>query len=174
MITPAYIRSATAYITNADMSVAETRYKAPTIPTVARVTHELGRAKMEAALKAQLVTVNLVANAARPMTEDVLDAMVPVVLDHILSLDIDVNMADFRIIFDRAMRGQYGKFFGGIGCQDICAWFSAYEQEKMDAIDRYEEKIKSADLSGRRSAVDDAAMMHAAMVEWMQGKGGQE
>lgn len=173
MITPAYIREATSMVRNAEMSVEVNRYKG-TIPTVARAVRELGRSKMEAALKAQLVAINMVANAARPMSEDVIDAIAPVVLDHILSLDIDVNMADFRIIFDRAMRGTYGKFYGGIGCQDICGWFSEYEKEKMAAIDRYEERIKAADLSGRRSSVDDAAKMHEAMVQWMQGKGGQQ
>ena len=150
MLSPVYIREATAAVRTADTSVEVNRYKG-VIPTVDRFVEQLGTTAMEAAIKAQLVAINVASNASRPMSEAVIDSIAPILLDFILNLEVSINMADFRIVFDRAIRGDYGKIYGGIGCQDICAWFKAYEAEKMEAIDRYEERRKQGDLAGYRT-----------------------
>ena len=150
MVTPDYIRTATLAIRTPEGSVEVNRYKG-VIPTVEKCVAEMGTATMCAAIKMQLVALNIAANAARPMSEAVIDTVAPVVLDYILSLEVSINLADFRIVFDRAMRGDFGKVYGGIGCQDICSWFKAYEAEKMEAIDRYEERRKQGDLAGYRT-----------------------
>lgn len=175
MVTPDYIRTATIAIRTPDSSVEVNRYKG-VIPTVEKCVAEMGTATMEAAIKMQLVALNIAANAARPMSEAVIDTVAPVVLDYILSLEVSINLADFRIIFDRAMRGDFGKVYGGIGCQDICSWFKAYEAEKMEAIDRYEERIKQADFSGRRSSNTraDAAKMHEVYAQYLTEKSKQD
>lgn len=150
MVMPDYIRQATAAIRTPETSVEVNRYRG-VLPTVEKCVKEMGTATMEAAIKMQLVALNVAANAARPMSEAVIDTVAPVVLDYILNLEVSINLADFRIVFDRAMRGDFGKIYGGIGCQDICSWFKAYEAEKMEAIDRYEDRIKQGDLGGYRS-----------------------
>lgn len=122
------------------------------VPSIDRCMRELGRDRVEAMLKMYLIRLNVTTNAARPLTEEALEAMVPVILDHIVSdLDVTITLADLRIVFDRAMTGYYGKAFGGFGCQDICAWFDQYNREKMDAIDRIETRRKDADLTGART-----------------------
>jgi len=171
MVSPDYIRAATLAIRTPDGSVEVNRYKG-VIPTVEKCVAEMGTDTMCAAIKMQLVALNIAANAARPMSEAVIDTVAPVVLDYILSLEVSINLADFRIVFDRAMRGDFGKVYGGIGCQDICSWFKAYEAEKMEAIDRYEDRIKQGDFNGRRSSnpTADAAKMHEVYAQYMTEK----
>lgn len=41
--------------------------------------------------------------------------------------------ADIDIIFRRALKGEYGKFYGGISCADVLGWFNKYYQEKSEA-----------------------------------------
>lgn len=174
MLSPVYIREATAAVRTADTSVEVNRYKG-VIPTVDRFVEQLGSTAMEAAIKAQLVAINVASNASRPMSEAVIDSIAPILLDFILNLEVSINMADFRIVFDRAIRGDYGKIYGGIGCQDVCGWFKAYESEKMAAIDRYEERIKQGDFNGRRSSnpTADAAKMHEVYAQYLTEKSKQ-
>ena len=103
MVSPDYIRAATLAIRTPEGSVEVNRYKG-VIPTVEKCVAEMGTDTMCAAIKMQLVAINIAANAARPMSEAVIDTVAPVVLDYILSLEVSINLADFRIVFDRAMR----------------------------------------------------------------------
>ena len=122
------------------------------VPSLDRCIRELGRERVEAMLKLYLIRLNLATNATRPLTEEVIESMVPVVLDHITAdLDVTISLADLRIVMDRAMRGYYGKAYGGFGCQDVCGWFDQYNREKMDAIDAAELRRKDGDLQGARS-----------------------
>lgn len=122
------------------------------VPSIDRCIRDLGREKVEAMLKMYLIRLNVSTNASRPLTEGVIESMVPVILDHITSdLDVTINLADLKIIFDRAMSGYYGKAYGGFGCQDVCGWFDQYNREKMDAIDRIETRRKAEELSRART-----------------------
>lgn len=142
------------------------------VPSLNKCIADLGRSSVEAALKLYLVTLNMTSNSSRPLTEGVIDAMVPIILDHIIDdLNTSITTADLKIVFERAMKGFYGKMYGGFGCQDVCSWFSQYDIEKMEAIDRYEAKVKQGDLGGRRSAIDDADKFHEVYADWFSKKG---
>ena len=139
------------------------------VPSIDRCIRDLGREKVEAMLKLYLVRLNVATNASRPLTEEVIEAMVPVIIDHITNdLDVTINLADLRIVMDRAMSGHYGKAYGGFGCQDVCGWFDQYNREKMEAIDAIERRRKSEELGGYRSngRKGEVARMRDAMHQY--------
>lgn len=168
-LTPLAIQLATEDFRSADDSVM-VREGLAYVPSINRCAKELGKAKVEAMLKAYLIRLNVVGNAARPLTEGAIEAMVPVILDHILhELDVTINLADLKIVFDRAMKGHYGTPYGGFTSQDICGWFDKYNREKMDAIDRVEERRKRNDFMTGRSdnRVGEIAAMKNAHAQYI-------
>lgn len=142
MLTPAYIREATMEITNARESV-ELAKSGLYIPTVRRISRELGQKRMEAMVKSELVMLNLALNLARPMTEPMIEMTAPLVVQHILKDDCDVTLADLRIIFDRAKSGAYGKLYGGIGSADVIGWIDDYIAEKCAEYERWHQNAYS-------------------------------
>lgn len=174
MLTPKAIASMTRdYKTPAD-TVAVWAGKAY-VPSLNKCIADLGRPSVEAALKLYLVTLNMTTNSSRPLTEGVIDAMVPIILDHIVEdLNTTITTADLKIVFERAIKGHYGKMYGGFGCQDVCSWFSQYDVEKMETIDRYEAKVKQGDLNGRRMTEDDANKFHEVYADWLRKKGSDQ
>ena len=149
MLTPNAIWKMTELYQSPQDTVAVWEGKAY-IPSLSRCIKELGRWRVEAMLKFYLIMLNAATNAARPLSEAVIEAMVPVVLRHAVEdLDVTINLADLRIIFDRAMAGQYGKPYGGFTCQEVCQWFDSYNLEKMQAIDMVEQRRKLAESSAR-------------------------
>lgn len=168
ILLPKNINKKTAAFRSPQDTVAVREGKAY-IPSLSRCMKELGRDSVEAMLKLYLIQLNVGTNAARPLTEAVIEAMVPVILNHIINdLDVTINLADLRIVFDRAMSGQYGKPYGGFTCQDVCSWFDSYNREKMDAIDAIEYRIKSGDLGGYRNNGRKAEItaMRDAMIQY--------
>lgn len=171
MLTPAAIAAMTADFKSPQDTVAVWAGKAY-LPSIEKCITDLGRNRVEAVLKLYLVRLNITSNSARPLTDMAIDAMVPVILDHILEdLEVTISTADLRIVFDRAMRGYYGKMYGGIGCNEICDWFTQYDREKQEAIDQYEERRKQAELGGRRNSRDDDGRFHEVYAEWLSKKG---
>lgn len=151
MLTPKAIQTMTQQYHNASDMVAVWTGDAY-VPSLDRCFRELGRERVEAMLKIYLIRLNVATNASRPLTEDVIEIMVPVILDHIVNdLETTITLADLRIVMDRAMRGYYGKPYGGFGCQEICGWFDQYDREKMDAIDTFEMRRKDAEIHGART-----------------------
>ena len=121
------------------------------VPSIDRCIKELGQPKVEAMLKAYLIRLNVVGNAARPLSEGAIEAMVPIILDHIVKdLEVTITLADLKIIFDRAMKGHYGTPYGGFTSQDICGWFDKWDKEKREAIDRVEQRRKREELAANR------------------------
>lgn len=173
MLSPKVINTMTAAYRSAADTAAVWEGKAY-IPSLGRCIKDLGRDSVEAMLKLYLVRLNLTTNAARPLTEAVIEAMVPVILNHILNdLDVTIDLADVRIIFDRATTGQYGKPYGGYTCQEVCSWFDLYNREKMDAIDQIEQRRKYDELGGgRRSSGHryEVAKMRDAMHQYQLEK----
>lgn len=150
MLSPKVINTMTAAYRSAADTAAVWEGKAY-VPSIERCIKDMGRDSVEAMLKLYLVRLNVTTNAARPLTEGVIEAMVPVILNHITNdLDVTINLADLRIIFDRATTGQYGKPYGGYTCQEVCSWFDQYNREKMDAIDQIERRRKCDELGGGR------------------------
>ena len=177
MLSPKVINTMTAAYRSAADTAAVWEGKAY-IPSLDRCIKDLGRDSVEAMLKLYLVRLNLTTNAARPLTEAVIEAMVPVILNHIINdLDVTIDLADVRIIFDRATTGQYGKPYGGYTCQEVCGWFDLYNREKMDAIDQIEQRRKYDELGGgRRSSSHryEVAKMRDAMHQYQLEKTKQD
>lgn len=173
MLTPKAIAAMTEGFKTPQDTVAVWAGKAY-VPSLNKCIADLGRPSVEAALKLYLVTLNMTTNSSRPLTEGIIEAMVPVILDHIIEdLNTSITTADLKIVFDRAMKGHYGKMYGGFGCQDVCSWFDQYDTEKMEAIDRYEAKVKQGDLGGIRSSdikETDATKFHEVYADWASKK----
>ena len=173
MLSPKAINAMTAAYRSAADTAAVWEGKAY-VPSLERCIKDMGRDAVEAMLKLYLVRLNMTTNAARPLTEGVIEAMVPVILNHITNdLDVTINLADLRIIFDRATTGQYGKPYGGYTCQEVCSWFDQYNREKMDAIDQIERRRKCDELGGGRRSNHrgtEMARMRDAMHQYQLEK----
>jgi hypothetical protein len=137
MITIHFVEQATACVKTARDSVCLIKEGGFYAPTVRTVVKDLGQRAMENFIKAQLVSLNVVLNLARPMSEALIEASAPLVVRHILDDDCDVNLADLRIIFDRAKTGMFGDYYNGIGLADICGWIDAYICEKCAEFERW-------------------------------------
>lgn len=165
MLTPAFIREATRAVTNPRTSVELAKSGQLYVPTVRKIVKELGDQRMEALIKAELVTLNVMLNLARPMTEPMIEGTAPLVVQHILEDDCDITLADLRIIFDRAKKGTYGSFYGGIGSADIIAWIDGYIAEKCSEYERWHQneyqrldpyERGSSDTKAERNAFHEA------------------
>lgn len=136
-LTIPYVEKATSEIKTVRQCVTLIRDGWFYAPTVRKVVEDLGNVPMEGFIKAQLVSLNVVLNLARPMSEPLIEASAPFIVQHILDDDCDINLADLRIIFDRAKAGMFGDYYNGIGLADICGWIDAYICEKCSEIERW-------------------------------------
>lgn len=173
MITPAYIREATKVVTTPRQSVELSKSGQVYVPTVRKVVKDLGTVSMEALVKAELVNLNIVLNLARPMTEPMIEQTAPLVVQHILDDDCDITLADLRIIFDRAKKGVYGSFYGGIGSADIIAWVDGYVAEKCNEYERWHQNEYNRPDPYERTGLDERRernAFHDAMAAYMAGK----
>ncbi len=173
MLTPKYIREATAVIHTPRQSVELAKSGQAYAPTVRKVVRELGTNAMVVMVKLQMMEMNLVLNLARPMNESMINAVAPLIVDHILEDDCDITLADLRIIFDRAKKGTYGSFYGGIGSADIIAWIDGYIAEKCSEYERWHQneyqrldpyERGSSDTKAERNA------FHEALAQYTQAR----
>lgn len=137
MITIEYIESTTKAITSPRKSVELAKSGQLYVPTVRRVVKELSDTDMERLIMTYLVRLNVVLNLARPMNDVMIKTTAGLAVQHILSDDCDVTLADIRIIFERAMKGQYGQFYNGIGSADVIRWIDIYIGEKCEEYERW-------------------------------------
>lgn len=174
MITPNYIREASKSIINASQSVELVR-GGMYVPSVRRAVKDLGRKQMEAYIKLELIQLNTLLNLARPMTPMFLDTSVPLILDHLTDEDVEPNLADLKIIFDRARTGFYGQYYGGIGYNDIIGWIDSYIlEEKLPAIHAWHEERYRNEDPYERSCGHDRDANRAAQIWNLQRQSGNE
>lgn len=169
MLTLDFINEATRMVTSPRKSVELSKSGQLYVPTVRKVVKDLGEQSMETCIKAQLISLNLILNLARPMTDQMITATAPLVVQHILDDDCDLTLADLRIIFDRAKKGVYGSFYGGIGSADIINWIDGYIAEKCNEYERWHQNAYSRDDPYQRISTDaskERDAMHEAMKRY--------
>lgn len=174
MLKPAYIREATKSITTPRQSVEMAKSEQLYVPTIRKAVKDLGTTSIEALVMAELVSLNIVLNLARPMTEQMIEQTAPLVVQHILDDDCDLNLADLRIIFDRAKKGVYGSFYGGIGSADIISWIDGYIAEKCNEYERWHQNEYSRDDPYQRISTDasrERDAYHEAMAKYVCNEG---
>jgi hypothetical protein len=175
MLTPAYIREATKAVKDERTSVALQYSREAYFPLVDDVVSKCGTQAMEALVMAELVNLNIMLNLARPMSEAMIRATAPLVVQHILDDDCGVTLADLRVIFDRAKVGRYGQYFGGIGSADVIGWIDAYIAVKCEEIERWHQQAYSVKPDGRRGGGEQSFRelcrqdMHDYQLQKMQG-----
>jgi hypothetical protein len=177
MITIEYIESTTKAITSPRKSVELAKSGQLYVPTVRRVVKELSDTDMERLIMTYLVRLNVVLNLARPMNDVMIKTTAGLAVQHILSDDCDVTLADIRIIFERAMKGQYGQFYNGIGSADVIRWIDIYIGEKCEEYERWHQNTyKEPDRFDRSCANKDAERnaFHEAMVQYEQAKNNKQ
>ena len=170
MLTNAFINEATRTVTSPRKSVELSKSGQLYLPTVRKVVKEVGAQGMETCIKAQLISLNLILNLARPMTDQMIAETAPLVVQHILDDDCDLNLADLRIIFDRAKKGVYGSFYGGIGSADIIGWIDGYIAEKCNEYERWHQNEYSRDDPYQRISTDaskERDAYHEAMAKFV-------
>lgn len=144
------------------------------VPSVNRLVRELGYKETAALIVMQLTRLETMLNVTRPMQPEALAETATMVVDSMLDAGVGINVADIDIIFKRALKGEYGKFYGGISCADVLSWFSKYYMEKSEACVQWniEKSSEYRYYSPRSSeaAADREKEYHKAAAEYYRSK----
>ena len=140
------------------------------VPSVNRLVRELGYKETAALIVMQLTRLEMMLNVSKQMQPEALAETATMVVDSCLDAGVCINAADIDIIFKRALKGEYGKFYGGISCADVLGWFNKYYAEKSEAYVQYNiEKSSEYNYHSPRSsemAADKEKDHHKAAVEY--------
>lgn len=140
------------------------------VPSVNRLVRELGYKETAALIVMQLTRLETMLNVSKPMQPEALAETATMVVDSCLDAGVGINAADIDIIFKRALKGEYGKFYGGIGCADVLGWFRKYFNEKTEACVQHNiEKSSEYNYYSPRSsemAADKEVEFHKAAAEY--------
>ena len=144
------------------------------VPSVNRLVRELGYKETAALIVMQLTRLETMLNVSKPMQPEALAETATMVVDSCLDAGVGINAADIDIIFKRALKGEYGKFYGGIGCADVLGWFRKYFNEKTEACVQHNiEKSSEYNYYSPRSseaAADREKEYHKAAAEYYRSK----
>lgn len=99
-------------------------------PSMNKIVEKLGYKETAALIVMQIVRMETLLNLTKQLPPESLAEIASTVIDVCIESGINVNAADIDIVFRRAMKGQYGRFYGSIGMQDIVGWFNNYISEK--------------------------------------------
>lgn len=122
------------------------------LPSVSKVVETVGYRETAAAIVLQIERLGMMLNVSKPMAPEAVAETAKMVVDGCTSAGVNITFADIDIVFQRAMRGGYGKFYGGFGCADILGWFNGYISEKAEEYVQYNiEKSQQLDSGGERS-----------------------
>lgn len=107
------------------------------VPSVRAAVKNYGYKDMAAAVVMQIERLQLLLNVSKPMQPEAVAETAKMVVDYLLDDGVSINLADIDIVFSRAAKGFYGKFYGGFGCADVLGWFIDYSTEKALAYVDY-------------------------------------
>ena len=140
------------------------------VVSVSRMVKELGYKETAALIVMQLTRLETMLNVSKQMQPEALAETATMVVDSCLDAGVCINAADIDIIFKRALKGEYGKFYGGIGCADVLGWFRKYFEEKAEAFVQHNiERSSEYNYYSPRSsdmAADKEKDHHQAAVEY--------
>lgn len=144
-------------------------------PSINKIVEKLGYKETAALIVMQIVRMETLLNLTKQLPPESLAEIASMVIDVCLESGININAADIDIVFRRAMKGQYGRFYGSIGMQDIVGWFNSYISEKAEEYAQYNiDESQRYDGGGERScdrarAKDREA--HRAAAEYFRQSG---
>lgn len=140
------------------------------VVSVNKLVKELGYKETAALIVMQLTRLETMLNVSKQMHPEAVAETATMVVDSCLNAGVGVNAADIDIIFKRALKGEYGKFYGGISCADVLSWFSKYYMEKSEACVQWniEKSSEYRYYSPRSSeaAADREKEYHKAAAEY--------
>lgn len=114
---------------------------------------QFGYKDTAAAIVLQISRLELLLNVSKQMQAEAIAETAKMAIDHCLEAGVCINLADVDIIFKRAAKGEYGKFYGGFGCADVLSWFNLYTNEKAQAyVDYNIEKSSKYKFKSERAA----------------------
>ena len=96
------------------------------------IRNNTGTPFSEAIIKLQLINLNDLVNAKRPLTE----AMIEYIATEIISLHWWFKMSDVYLIFRRMLSGHYGNFYESLNPVKILSCFSEYDKERTELCSR--------------------------------------
>lgn len=140
------------------------------VVSVNRLVKELGYKETAALIVMQLTRLEAMLNVSKPMHPESVAETATMVVDSCLGAGVGINAADIDIVFKRALKGEYGKFYGGISCADVLGWFNKYYAEKSEAYVQYNiEKSSEYNYHSPRSsemAADKEVEFHKAAADY--------
>lgn len=143
------------------------------VMSVCKAISEFGRTEVEKLLVLQLMRLERMLNVSKPMQTDALAEIAVMVTDIIVADDVEINLADLEIVFSRAAKGDYGKFYGGFGSAEVLGWFTDYLSEKAEAFVNFRERESSRYRTvDRRAGSREAERLayHAAHLDYLKKK----
>lgn len=144
------------------------------VVSVNRLVKELGYKETAALIVMQLTRLEMMLNVTKQMQPEALAETATMVVDSCLGAGVGINAADIDIVFKRALKGEYGKFYGGISCADVLGWFNKYYAEKSEAYVQYNiEKSSEYNCHSPRSsemAADREKEYHKAAADYYRSK----
>lgn len=107
------------------------------VVSINRLVRELGYKETAALIVMQLARLEMMLNVSKQMHPEAMAETATMVVDSCINAGVGVNVADIDIIFKRALKGEYGKIYGGVSCADVLSWFKEYYVEKSEACVQY-------------------------------------
>lgn len=107
------------------------------VVSVNRLVRELGYKETAALIVMQLARLEMMLNVSKQMHPEAMAETATMVVDSCINAGVGVNAADIDIIFKRALKGEYGKIYGGISSAEVLRWFNEYYVEKSEACVQY-------------------------------------
>ncbi|MBQ6083007.1 MAG: hypothetical protein IJK92_01460 [Bacteroidales bacterium] len=99
-------------------------------PSINKIVKTIGFKETASVIVMQIVRLETLLNLTKPLPPESLAEIASTVVDVCLESGININAADIDIVFRRVMKGEYGRFYGSIGMQDVVGWFNSYISEK--------------------------------------------
>ena len=103
------------------------------VVSINRLVRELGYKETAALIVMQLARLEMMVNVSKQMHPEAMAETATMVLDSCINAGVGINAADIDIIFKRALKGEYGKIYGGIRGAEGLRWFNEYILEKSEA-----------------------------------------
>ncbi len=101
-------------------------------PSINKIVKKLGYTETASLIVLQIVKLEKMLNQQKQLEPEAIAEIAKSVVDLCLECGVNINAADIDIIFKRAIRGEYGRFYGSIGSQEIIGWFNRYITEKAE------------------------------------------
>lgn len=100
-------------------------------PSLARINREAGTDLVIDLLSLWITRINKMLNITNPMNPE----QITYTSRQVFTQNPMLTIADIKLVFDRAVTGQYGKDYNRLDSSVICTWFRTHWEERLQAAE---------------------------------------